>query len=437
MVLVYTHKVSPRLTYIFKHIFIRILNCPISFTTKIEEFIAFNGIKMNYSKTPLGNEFFIRSSDLLFEQGINDVEFSISNWEENVPCFFTAGKKSSIPYDVFAASFYLMCRYEEYLPHVQDEHERFSVEESLAFQNGFLEKPLVDIWAYKFLDALKEKFPKQEFLPRKFSYVSTFDINQVYIYGAKGVVRSVGGFVSDFFSIELTAFIDRMLVLLKIKKDPYDTYDEIIRLKKVYQFPTVLFFLISNFSTYDNNVSITKLKYRLLIKSMSDYVKIGLNLSYFTMNKEDLMKKEMKKMESIINTPVSKSRQHLLRNHLPETYQNLIDLEVEEDYTMGYSDSLGFRASTCTPFYFYDLDFEIQTPLKIIPFAVNDYALNQVMRLSPKQGFMRIKELYLEVKKVNGTFVTLFHNELLSDYGIWKGWKGVYGDVLDMIKQDA
>ena len=436
MVLVYTHKISPRLTYIFKHIFRRILNCPVSFTTKIEEFIASSGVKMNYSKTPLGNEFFVRSSDLLFEQGINDIEFSIANWEDGVPCFFTAGKKSSIPYDIFSASFYLMCRYEEYLPHVQDSHERFSVEDSIAFQNGFLERPLVDIWAYKLLDALKEKFPEQEFVKRKFSYISTFDVNQAYIYGAKGIVRSFGGFVSDFFSIEFSAFIDRLLVLLRIKKDPYDTYDEIVRLKKAYGFTTVLFFLISNVSTFDNNVSITKVKYRLLIKSMSDYVKIGLNLSYFTMNKEDLMKKELKKMESIINTPVSKSRQHLLRNHLPETYQNLIDLEVKEDYTMGYSDCLGFRASTCTPFYFYDLDFEIQTPLKVIPFAINDYALNEVMRMSPKQALLKIKEIYVEVKKVNGTFVTLFHNELLSDYGIWKGWKGVYGDVLDMIKND-
>jgi hypothetical protein len=436
MVLVYTHKISPRLTYIFKHIFIRILNSPVSFTTKIEEFVAFNGIKLNYSKIPLGNEFFVRSFDLLFEQGINDIELTISEWDEGVPCFFTAGKKSSIPYDIFAASFYLMSRYEEYLPHVKDEHERFSAEESLAFENGFLKKPLVDIWAFKFLEALKEQFPEKVFEKRKFAYISTFDINQAYIYRVKGLVRSVGGFLSDFFTFRLSDFFDRILVLLTLKKDPYDTYDEIVRLKKVYNFPTVFFFLIANVSTYDNNVSITKNKYRLLIKSMSDYVKVGLNLSYFTMTKEDLMKKELKKMESIINTPVSKSKQHLLRIHLPETYQKLIELEVEEDYTMGYSNYIGFRASTCTPFYFYDLDFEIQTPLKVFPFAVNDYTLNRDMNLSPKQAVLKIKELLTEVKKVNGTFVTLFHNEMLSDYGVWKGWKGVYGDVLDMVKND-
>lgn len=436
MVLVYTHKISPRLTYIFKHIFKRVLNCRVSFTTKIEEFVAFNGVKLNYSKLPLGNEFFIRSSDLLFEQGINDIEFSVMEWEAGVPCFFTAGKKSSIPFDIFAASFYLMSRYEEYLPHVQDEHERFSVEESVAFRNGFLKKPMVDIWAFKFLDALKEKFPDEVFEKRTFTFISTFDINQAFLYRGKGLIRSIGGFISDFFTLEFSAFFERLLVLSKVKKDPYDTYDEIIRLKKAYDFPTILFFLISNVSTYDNNVSITKNKYRLLIKSVSDYVQVGLNLSYFTINREDLMKKELKKMESIINTPVSKSKQHLLRSQLPETYQKLIDLEVEEDYTMGYSNYLGFRASTCTPFYFYDLDFEIQTPLKIVPFAVNDYALNNVLGLSPKQALVKIKELMLEVKKVNGTFVTLFHNEIISDYGVWKGWKGVYGDVLDMVKND-
>lgn len=435
-VLVFVPKITPRLSYVFKHIFVRILNTKVIFTTKIEEFVAFNGVKMNYSKLPMGNEFFIRSNDLLFEQGINDIEFSISEWETGVPCFFTAGKKSAIPYDIFAASFYLISRYEEYLPHVQDEHERFSVEESLAYQHNFLNRPVVDIWAFKLLDALQEKFPSHEFVKRSFNHISTFDVNQAYIYRSRGVVRSIGGFIIDFFTLELNAFIDRVLVLLKVKKDPYDTYDEIVRLKNVYNTPTVLFFLISKVSTFDNNISITKDKYRLLIKSMSDYVKIGLNSSYFTMNKEELLKKEMQKMESIINTPVSRTRQHMLRNHLPETYQNLIDLEVEEDYTMGYSNHLGFRASTCTPFYFYDLDFEIQTPLKIYPFAVNDYALNEGLNLSVKQAFLKVKELYKEVKAVNGTFVTLFHNELLSDYGIWKGWKGLYGDVLDLIKHN-
>ena len=102
MLLVYTNKITPRLKYIFKHYFIRILQIPVSFTTKVEEFVAHSGPKISYSKAPLGTEFFIRSNDLLFEQGINDIEINVLKWDD-VACFFPTGEKSTIPFDIFAA----------------------------------------------------------------------------------------------------------------------------------------------------------------------------------------------------------------------------------------------------------------------------------------------------------------------------------------------
>jgi len=117
MLLVYTHKVTPRLTYTFKHFFTRILQVQVEFTSKVEKFIAHNGLKLTYAKQPLGNEFFIKSEDLLFEQGINDIEIKIGDWQ-GVPCFFQNKQNATVPFDVFAASFYLLSRYEEYLPHL-------------------------------------------------------------------------------------------------------------------------------------------------------------------------------------------------------------------------------------------------------------------------------------------------------------------------------
>jgi len=109
MLLVYTHKITPRLKYTFKQICIRILGVPVSFTTTIEEFIAHDSLKMSYTRQPLGNEIFIRSHDLLFEQGIADIDIHMHHWE-NTKCFFYNGEKSSLPYDIFAASFYLLSR---------------------------------------------------------------------------------------------------------------------------------------------------------------------------------------------------------------------------------------------------------------------------------------------------------------------------------------
>jgi len=394
--------------------------------------VAHNGPKMSYTKVPLGKEFFIRSHGLLFEQGVSDLEINIQKWDE-VPCFFNAGSKSSIPFDLFAASFFLVSRYEEYLPHVRDHHERFNPEQSVAFKYRFLEKPLVDIWAMKLKDVLIEKFPKYTFPEREFNYVSTIDVDNAFAYKYKSFVRAAGGFANDFFRFKLRSFWDRLMVLLRIRKDPNNVFDKILELSKQHKIKTIFFFLIADYTTFDTNVSPSKNKFRLLIKHISDYASIGLHPSYFTMKDAHMLKKEKIRLENITNIQTTRSRQHFLRFSLPETYQNLIDLEIEEDYSMGYASHVGFRASTCTPFHFYDLDFEIQTPLKIYPFALMDTTLNDYMELTPKQSLGKVKDLYQEVKNVEGTLMTLFHNESISGYMRWKGWQRVYQTMLKLI----
>ena len=405
---------------------------PVDFTSKVEEFVAHSGPKMSYTRVPLGSEFFIKSHDLLFDQGVSDLEINIQLWDE-VPCFFNAGAKSSIPFDIFAASFFMISRYEEYLPHVKDTHERYTAEQSMAYKYRFLEKPIVDIWAMKLKAHLKDKFTDYHFPEKEFSFISTIDVDNAYAYKHKSFVRSFGGFINDFFKLKLRSFWDRFTVLIGFRKDPYDVFDELLSMTKEHNIHTIFFFLIANYTTFDTNVSASKNKFRLLIKHVADYAHIGLHPSYFTMKNAAMLKKEKKRLEEITNIPTKRSRQHFLRFSLPETYQNLIDLEIEEDYSMGYSSHVGFRAGTCTPFYFYDLDFEIQTPLKVVPFALMDTTLNDYMGLTPKQSLGRIRDLYNEVVKVNGTFVTLFHNESVSGYLRWKGWQKLYKYMLSMV----
>jgi len=148
------------------------------------------------------------------------------------------------------------------------------------------------------------------------------------------------------------------------------------------------------------------------------------------MKKELKIKKEKSILEDIVNFPITRSRQHYLRVELPETYQHLVDLEIKEEYSMGYASHYGFRASTCTPFYFYDLDFEIQTPLKVFPFAVMDTTLRDYMSFTPKKSFNTIIQLAKEIRKVDGTLITIFHNESVSGSGRWRGWGRLYEGLL-------
>lgn len=98
---------------------------------------------------------------------------------------------------------------------------------------------------------------------------------------------------------------------------------------------------------------------------------------------------------------------------------------------MGYASLPGFRAGTCTPFPFYDLTSEKETSLRIFPFQVMDGTLNQYMKLSPDEALEECKKLIDEVKKVNGTFISLWHNESLSEMREWKQWRNVYYKLLE------
>ncbi|MGV8945745.1 MAG: polysaccharide deacetylase family protein [Lutibacter sp.] len=425
MLLIYTHKITPRINYIFKHIFGRILKIPITFTTIVDEFVAHNGPKITYSKVALGGEFFIRSHDLLFEQGVNDIEIKIYKWND-IPCFFPAKEPSTIPFDIFAASFYLISRYEEYLPFVKDVHERFTTGESLAFKNGFLEKPVVDIWALKFLEILKIKFPKLNFSEREFKQISIIDVKMAFLFRHKGLVRTIGGILKDLLNLKFLNIWNRMLTILKFRTDPFDTFSTLLKIKEENNVNTIFFFLIGDYTTFDKNIPPSNINFKSLIKSVADYAKVGLQPSYFTFKNPEKLKKEKLRLEYIINTPITCSRKHYLRLSLPDTYQNLIDIDMKEDFSMGFERSIGFRASTCTPFYFYDLDFEILTPLKIYPFAVMDITLKQYMQLSNEESLAKILALKNEVQKVNGTFISVFHNDTLCENEYWKGWTDIY-----------
>ncbi|MDG1728762.1 MAG: polysaccharide deacetylase family protein [Algibacter sp.] len=428
MLLVYTHKISPRLNYVFKHICTRILGVKVSFTTKIEAFIAHDSLKMSYTKQQLGNEFFIKSHDILFEQGLSDIEINIHDWG-NTKCFFYLGEKSAMPFDIFSASFYLLSRYEEYLPHVKDEYGRFTATESLAYKKGFLHQPVVDIWAYKFRDALQNQYPEFKFPKRTYQIKPIIDVPSPYQYKLKGIMRTLGGAIKDTSRLRLRSLYSRFTVLLGFRHDPFDTFKYLINRQKNTPFKFVFFFLIGDYSTYDKGVNPNKKKFVSLIKHVADYCRVGLKISYFALEDDVLLKKEKVRMEDILNTNLKASRQSFSKLNLPETYRNLIALEVQEDYTMGYTNHIGFRAGSCTPFLFYDLDYEVQTPLKIIPYHLMDHALLKYKSLLDKRKIL--KEVIQEVKQVDGEFVPVFHNYTFSDAPKWLGFKELFNLILD------
>lgn len=425
MLLIYTHKITPRFGYIMRQIFTRILGIEITFTTKVEDFIKHSGAKITYTKQPLQNEFFIRSNDLLFEQGINDISIQISDWN-GVPCFFTTGMNSAIPFDIFSASFYLLTRYEEYLPHVKDMHGRFSPKDSIAYQNDFLHLPVVDIWANRLLDKLRERFPEMEFKQNTYKYTSVIDVTTSHCYAHRGLTRSLAGFLLDLVNFRLKRLAKRVVVWFDPKRDPYNNYSFLIDIKKKLGINCMFFFQFASYSTYDKNVSPNSNSFRYLIKSIADYCTVSLAASYSSFNDSELLKKEKKNLTGVINRSVDSSRMRYNRVDVPQTYRNLVDAEFTDDYTMGFTHKIGFRAGTSFPFYLYDLNMEAQQPIRIHSFAAHDYALHG--EKNKKTILEKLNLLHEEVKKVNGSMITVFSNELLgTEHKI--DWKDLYTSI--------
>lgn len=428
-VLIYTASVTTRLKYTFDLIFRDLLGIDYKFTHSADDFKNFKGPAFSYSDHALGDELFFYASRLLFEKGIEDQHISVFDWN-GTKAFFATHPKYVFPFDPFAASFYLVSRYEEYLPHLRDAHDRYDTTESLAYQKSFLNKPLVNIYANLIRDVLKSRFPGLNFPEKKYRFISTIDIDNAWAYLEKGFMRTAGAFARSLVQLDFEELVLRAKVLAGLEHDPYDTYELQLQLQKQYKFKSIYFFLLGEYGVNDKNVPVDSRKFRSLIKSIADYAESGIHPSYGSNKNSGRLKKELNELSKILKREVTKSRQHFLVLKLPETYRKLIELDITDDYTMGYALQVGFRASICSPFFFYDLDNEQITSLRVHPFAVMDATLKYYMKVPPEEAMNHILPLIEEVRKVNGDFVSLWHNESLSENKVWAGWRKVYEQLV-------
>ena len=419
MLLVYTQKQTSRLDYSFKHICTRILGLQVSFTSSIEAFIAHQGPKLSYGKQPMGNELFIQSHGLLFQQGFEDLDISVVPWEDSIG-FCGVGEKSALPFDVFSATFYLLSRYEEYLPHVKDELGRFPPQESLAFREGFLNQPVIDIWAYRFWDALKVHYPDLDNVSREYNVHHIVEASRPFEFSQRGFLRNFTGFCQDLFRLRLKRILLRSRVLLYVRKDPYDTFTWIINASKKNGAKLSVFFLLGEGFSYTEDLNTKRKKVKLLVKQVADYTHVGLIFSFHSLLDALRLKREKKQWEELIHRSLQNTMSDQFKVGLPNTYRNILELEVRRDFSMLYDSGIGFRAGTCTPFLFYDLDYEIKTPLVVHPVCGNTKSLYD---LKEDDQRIAIESVVEEVKKVNGTFSLVFSNRDFTSEKENRWWK--------------
>jgi hypothetical protein len=425
-VLVYASQVSERLSYILNIVF----NGQYRLTDSKEAFLADTGAKINYSGDQISNDaLWVVPYGLLEERTIYTQQLHCFEWEKMTVFFGTNGE---LPFDIFSASFYLLSRYEEYLPYTPDDYGRYAHTNSLAYKNDFLRVPLVNLWMQTFLHLFRKKYSLFTIHHSPFHFVPTYDIDIAYCYLHQPLWKNVAGFYRDLFLGKFEQVIERGNVYSGRAKDPFDTFDWMDALHEKYHLQPIYFFLtIIKRGAYDKNLLARSKALQKLYKKLSLQYSFGLHPSWQSGTEEQLLAEELEKLENITGVKTAISRNHYLRFTVPHTYRRLIAAGITHDYSMAYGTINGFRASYALPYCWYDLEKETETNLTIHPFCFMEANSFFEQGYSASEAGEEIQYYYDTVKKVDGEFITLFHNHFLTEQRSWIAWREMYAAFLE------
>jgi hypothetical protein len=378
-----------------------------------QEWIQCQKKDLNYSNLSLEANLTIVPQGILYESDIYlQKELSIQNNRILIDGV----------HDPLSVIFFYLTRYEDYQSANYDNHDRISTVANSLVRLKRHRKPEIDqlvmtIWNELSLDYL----PVQD----GFKLLPTFDIDIAWAYKNRKFGRALGSMLKGAKPLE------RLKVLSGIQKDPYDTYSTIIEINSHVD-KVICFILLGDWGKFDKNIHWENDNFGQLIKMLDKRCELGIHPSYASHLQADKIKNEIERLEKIIGHEISQSRQHFLRLRFPETYYLLIKAGVTKDYSMGFADEVGFKAGTSFPFYFFDLNANIQTSLMIQPFMYMDSALKDYLKYSPEKAQETVQLLIKEVKEVGGEFCFIWHNSSIHDKGEWNGWKEILDFTLNV-----
>ena len=406
MLLVHLEKNSPRARYIVRHVCERMLGWPVSFAASLEEFRSAQGSKLSYGSTPIDGAFHVKDSDPLDRNDASALDHFAS------PDRF----------DVFAAAFFLLSLADEYTIEDRDLHGRIPATSLTIVKKGMERMPVVDQWALELADGLRERFPALPLPTRTYRHTLTVDVDNGLKYIGRPVHRAMGASVKDLLRVDLPALRDRWRVRSGGARDPYFGSADALASASLNVDRAIAFFLVKSDGRFDHAASMDHPAYRELVQTVSRCATVGLHPSYESRERNELIAQERDRLASTTGRVPTLSRQHFLRWELPRTFRALIASGFTEDHSIGFTDRAGFRAGTCTPFPWYDLEREEEMSLLLHPFACMDSALCEKMNMSATQATMEMKRMSDAVREVNGTFVSVWHDRYLSGYREFKSW---------------
>lgn len=424
MLLIYSKLKTPRLKYVLNHIFTNQYGLEYTLTDDLNAAKLHIGLVINYSESEIPKSLQIMPELLLFQTNIDYWNMVL---EQKVEMIET--NNSKINFDIFAAVFFHLSRYEEYLYIDKDLHQRFKHENSVLYDSEILDKPIVDIWIQDFKMILINHLSVDGNLFKKhqFEVKPTIDVDSIFAFKGKSFFRTTASMFKNLLFLQFNLISTKLMVLFGNKMDPFNNFDTQISALENEKLKANYFFLMSDYGSYDKNIQYTNPEYKIIIdKLKQNGHTIGIHPGYASNLDTNKVKIEVERLNSVLESKTESSRQHYLKMDLPNTYRTLLVNGIKKDFTMGYADIIGFRAGSAFPFLWFDLEKNESTELEIVPFVAMDVALKNGMRLNENESNELLQPIIQELKALNAPFCFVIHNESFSNFGEWNGWQSLW-----------
>lgn len=423
---------GPRARHAAQQLFGTMLGWELRWADSREALASADGPRMAYGGSSVEGAFHIAPSGYLDAVAAGTQDPRVVD-VAGIPALFPV-QGGDLSFDPFAATFFLLARVEEWAPLPLDDHGRPQSASLHAVRHGYVHRPVVDEWALLIADRWRAVDSRVPAVKRTYSQVATVDLDNGFKYLGRPIWRTAGSWIRDLLRLDLTSVQERGRVLRGRAPDPYRIDDQVLDAFKTCAAHSIAFVLATDRSEWDHAVPVEHPAYATYLRFLALRMEIGVHPSYRSSEVDGLTRRECARLGRILDRDVHLSRQHFLRSATPGTFRTALQIGIREEHSMGLHDRLGFRAGTCTPYAWYDLERDAPTSLMIHPFAVMDNALRDKLRLDPGQAVAEARTIIDSVKRVHGTFTGLWHESFLARTGKHSRWREA---ILSIIHEAA
>jgi hypothetical protein len=436
----------PEREYIFKVIFQEFLglNYMILFENRTELEITIEG----YRDTKLLiADMFLQTDELLWFHKASLPHSPLDSLEHplygTLPIIF--GKKNSDGFyyekypkaiycglDICGSAFFMLTRYEECVITERDQRNRFLSQNSIAYQENFLDRPIINEYIEFLWEMMVGLWPNLQRKLRTSKFLLSHDVDWPFYAVGKTNLQMLKEVLADTVKRRsLDSAYKKVKAIWttrsgNLSEDPFNTFRWIMQQSEKAGIRSAFYFITQetargldgNYSIYDPEIQ------QLLCEIHARGHEIGLHPSYHTYVNPESIKQQFDILLDVtqangIYQETWGGRQHYLRWKAPETWQYWDDAGLDYDSTLSYSDIPGFRCGVCYEYSVFNLATRKHLKLKERPLIVMEQTILYAtcLGLKEQEALKVIRHIYMQCKRFNGDFTLLWHNSQLVKTG--------------------